>query len=103
MRIIKIKSLPNGAHINKTGNFGYIPEGYAVIPECIAIPASFPFVDLETAKIDGVMTVVSMSEREMPVAEPIKPAPSVLDDMDTMLVDHEYRLTLLELGVTEEM
>lgn len=27
--------------------------------------------------------------------------PSVEDDMDAMLVDHEYRLTLLELGVTE--
>jgi len=27
--------------------------------------------------------------------------PSVEDDTDAMLVDHEYRLTLLELGVTE--
>ena len=27
--------------------------------------------------------------------------PSPQDDMDAMLVDHEYRLTLLELGITE--
>lgn len=27
--------------------------------------------------------------------------PSAQDDTDAMLVDHEYRLTLLELGVTE--
>jgi len=27
--------------------------------------------------------------------------PSAEDDMDAMLVDHEYRLTLLELGLTE--
>lgn len=25
------------------------------------------------------------------------------DDVDAMLVDHEYRLTLLELGVSEEV
>lgn len=25
------------------------------------------------------------------------------DDVDAMLVDHEYRLTLLELGVAEEV
>ena len=27
--------------------------------------------------------------------------PTAEDDIDAMLVDHEYRLTLLELGVTE--
>lgn len=29
--------------------------------------------------------------------------PSAQDDTDAMLIDHEYRLTLLELGVTEEV
>ena len=27
--------------------------------------------------------------------------PSTQDDTDAMLIDHEYRLTLLELGITE--
>ena len=27
--------------------------------------------------------------------------PSAQDDTDAMLIDHEYRLTLLELGLTE--
>ena len=27
--------------------------------------------------------------------------PTAQDDTDAMLVDHEYRLTLLELGITE--
>lgn len=27
--------------------------------------------------------------------------PSAQDDTDSMLVDHEYRLTMLELGLTE--
>lgn len=35
-----------------------------------------------------------------PVPEP-EPEPSAQDDVDAMLVDHEYRLTLLELGITE--
>lgn len=35
-------------------------------------------------------------------AEPdAEPEPTAQDDTDAMLVDHEYRITLLELGVTE--
>jgi hypothetical protein len=101
MRIVKIESLENGAHVNKTGNFNYVPAGYAVIPDGMTLPASFPFVDLEVKEIDGIMTVVSMSEREVPVAEPVKAEPSAQDDTDALLIDHEYRITLLELGVSE--
>lgn len=32
--------------------------------------------------------------------EPVE-EPSAQDDTDSMLVDHEYRITLLELGITE--
>ena len=31
----------------------------------------------------------------------IQPQPTAQDDADAMLIDHEYRLTLLELGITE--
>lgn len=31
--------------------------------------------------------------------EPVEPEPTAQDDTDAMLVDHEYRITLLELGV----
>lgn len=34
-------------------------------------------------------------------AEGQETAPTAQDDTDAMLVDHEYRLTLLELGLTE--
>ena len=35
--------------------------------------------------------------------DPVEPVaePTAQDDTDAMLIDHEYRLTLLELGVTE--
>lgn len=33
-------------------------------------------------------------------SEPVGPAPTEEDDTAAMLVDHEYRLTLMELGLT---
>lgn len=36
----------------------------------------------------------------IPVEE-VVPEPSAQDDTDAMLIDHEYRLTMLELGLTE--
>lgn len=39
----------------------------------------------------------SLPEETEPVAEP-----TAQDDTDAMLVDHEYRITLLELGVTAD-
>lgn len=33
--------------------------------------------------------------------EPVETEPTPQDDTDAMLVDHEYRITLLELGLTE--
>lgn len=36
-----------------------------------------------------------------PDPEP-EPQPTAQEDNDAMLVDHEYRLTLLELGVTSD-
>lgn len=34
--------------------------------------------------------------------EPTPPEPTEQEDTDAMLIDHEYRLTLLELGVTDD-
>ena len=36
------------------------------------------------------------------VGEEPEPEPTAQEDNDAMLVDHEYRLTLLELGVTSD-
>lgn len=46
-----------------------------------------------------MMTVTEMTEGTLP--EPVEPEPTEEDDTSAMLVDHEYRLTLLELGLTE--
>ena len=66
MHIIEIKALENGAHDNQNGeHLNFIPSGWAMIPEDMPIPSSYPFVDIE---VEGNV-VVSMTEREVPVVE----------------------------------
>ena len=49
-----------------------------------------------------VLTFTNEPEPEpVPEPEPEEPEPTPDDDRDAMLVDLEYRVTLLELGVTE--
>lgn len=47
---------------------------------------------------DGNLTDVEWDGTELP--EPV-PTPTAQDDTDAMLVDLEYRVTLIELGLTE--
>ena len=66
MKIIEIKPLPNGAHRNQTTTSTTIPTGWAEIPKDIAIPETFPFVDLV---VEG-QRVVSMTAGVVPDPEP---------------------------------
>ena len=70
MQIIEITALPNGAHRNQEGTFRTIPEGWAVVPEEMEIPETFPFVDIEAE----VGVVTSMTAGTVPEPEP-KPEP----------------------------
>lgn len=70
MRLIKIEKLENGGHINQTiDKISKIPEGYAVIPNDM-ITENFPFGDLTTEEINGVITVTSWTPGEIPKPEP---------------------------------
>lgn len=100
MRIIKIEKTESGAHCNQTINYlSKIPEGWALIPEEM-VTENFPFGEVTVEEIDGVMTVTSWTQGEIPepTPEPM-PEPTAQDDTDAILVDHEYRITLLELEV----
>lgn len=66
MNIVKIEASANGSHDNFDG-ISFVPDGCALIPENIEIPSSFPFVDIEVEEIDGIMTVTSMTRREVPI------------------------------------
>lgn len=84
MKIIEIRALTNGAHRNQTGKFHAIPTGWAVIPEDVSIPETFPFVDLT---VEG-QTVVSMTAGVVPEPEP-QPGPEPTE-MEQLRADIDF-------------
>lgn len=60
---IKIEKNPDGSHTFQTG--GHLEQGWAVIPENLEIPDTFPYVNIE---VDGNI-VVSMTVGEETVPE----------------------------------
>lgn len=68
MKIIEIITLPNGGHRNQTGDFDTIPEGWAVVPDNLNTP-NFPFGEITTKEIDGVVTVASWTPNPIPTPE----------------------------------
>ena len=115
MRIVKIEPFENGGHDNQESGRMTAELAPAVIPETLEVPETFPFVTLETEEKtyykekrtpEGTerepytaMTVTAMTAGAVPSAP--TPEPSEEDDAAAMLVDYEYRLTLMELGLTE--
>ena len=66
MKIIEIAALENGAHRNQTvSGVVSVPDGWAVIPDDMAIPETFPFVNIE---VDG-QTVTAMTAGTAPEPE----------------------------------
>lgn len=89
MQIIEIQARLNGAHRNQSGEGTLsIPEGWAVIPEDMELPESFPFVDIETERYtpedaEPYMVVTVMTAREVPEPEPEpEPEPTQLDRVE---------------------
>lgn len=87
MWILKLESNPNGSHDDHQGDhITAPPAGWAVIQEGFSLPDSFPFVGVEAAEMDGVMTVIAMTEGTQPEPEPEpeppKPEASVWDELD---------------------
>ena len=62
MKIIELSALSNGAHLNMESSAWLAPpEGWAMIPEEMALPDTYPFVEVEAEEIDGVMTVTALT------------------------------------------
>lgn len=62
----------------------------------------FGSIELPSEKINGVWVETSKFPLvEHPQIVPEEKKPTAQDDTDAMLIDHEYRLTMLELGVNE--
>ena len=94
MKLIEITALSNGAHRNQTYNGSTVPDGWAVIPDGMAVPDTFPFVNLT---VDG-QTVTSMTAGTIPEPEPEPdPEPTSEDITLDLMAEHEERLCVLEI------
>lgn len=102
MNIIEIQPLSNGAHRNQNG-CNVCPDGWVIIPDSIAIPNTFPFVNIE---MDG-QTVVSMTAGTMPTPDPTPAEPDPITQTQIALAelaetesahDIENKLALAELA-----
>lgn len=99
MRMIEIAPRSKGQHRNQTYH-GFLPDGWALVPDNLETE-NFPFGEVTVENMGGRMVVATWTPGEVPEPAPSSPTPSAQDDTDAMLVDHEYRITLLELGLTE--
>ena len=112
MNLIAIEAYPNGGRppiITMGGKV--VPIGYAICPdEFVKVfystnPAGF--VHIEVDEETNTVTKMSLNKealydyRSTNPATATKRQPTAQDDTDAMLVDQEYRLTLLELGLNE--
>lgn len=76
MKYIKITPNDNGSHKNQFG--GYIDDpDWAIIPDDMEIPSTFPFVEIEVE--DGI--VVSMTEGTVPDIPPFVPEPTPYEQL----------------------
>ena len=100
-------------YIDKNPN----PSGAYPNPKLQPFPGCIPLNDEQAAvffEYNGFVTVQDgvvapnveaweAWKASLPDLEETTPEPTPQDDTDAMLVDHEYRLTMLELGLTEEV
>ena len=98
MKIIEIKTLDNGAHRNQSGQFSSIPSGWAVIPDTLDT-SNFPFGEVTAEEVNGVMTCTSWTPLPIPEPEPIPESEDTEAVVMETMLDHELRLSALELGV----
>lgn len=88
MIIIELTPLKNGAHRNQTtSGLLSVPNGWAVIPEDMEVPETFPFVSVEA--INGVVT--ALTPGTVPEPQPkTEPVPTV--DARVAKLENENKL-----------
>ena len=103
MTIIEIEAREDGGHglQSQSGRKTCWLPGYIEVPGHLEreVWACLGWCDLtiEGGKLTGI------TPGAIPEPEPApEPEPTTQEDTDAMLVDHEYRLTLVELGVTSD-
>lgn len=114
MKFINPSKNPSGAYPPIQSSSGSsAPQGMAAWPDTLDTADFYVyngFVTLEVEEVDGTSTVTGYTpevaaweawKAGLPEDTGEDVAPTAQDDTDAMLIDHEYRLTLLELGLNE--
>lgn len=98
MRIIRIKTNKIGGHscmtVTKLSN---LPIGWAVLPNDLPTP-NFPYGNIVVETRCGVPTVIGWTPKPIP-EQTVTFTPSLEDDMQSMIVEQAFHLTMLELEV----
>lgn len=86
MRLIEIKTQVNGAHNNQviSGEI-IVQDGWAVIPDDMECE-NFPFGEVVTEEINGVMTLTMWTPGMIPDDEDMEYNPTQLDIIEAQLM-----------------
>lgn len=106
MKIIKIEPNNNGSHDNITASYITArPDGWAVVPETMPIPDTFPFVDIVVE--DGIVTEMTAGIAPEPEPQPPSEQEQIDDLTDAVIevggivAEQDTRLDDLENAVLE--
>ena len=108
MNIIQRNPNPSGAYAApQTWNTPNIPSDYAIISDTMDMTDFYAYNGFVTMTIeDNTVTAYTPNmdaweawKASLPEPEPEQPTEE--EDTAAMLVDHEFRLTMLELGLSE--
>lgn len=112
MKIIPTTPNPSGAYPPiQDGNLSAVPEGMAVWPDTLDTADFFAhngFVTLTVEQVGGVPTVISYAPdmeawEDWLVSLPPEPEPELTTEelLLGLAADHEYRISLQEMGLSE--
>lgn len=85
MKMIEIVASVNGAHRNQTYH-GFLPEGWAIIPEGLEIPDTFPFVDITVEDFEGRVVVATMTAGVLPKPSPVPEREPTADEIINIML-----------------
>ena len=84
MKIIKIVPYDNGAHGNQTSSGAFpVPDGFALIPDDMPIPDTFPFVDIMVEGYDPPVVTSMTAGVAPPVPEP-ESTPEPMNELEQL-------------------
>lgn len=106
--IIQKNPNPSGAYpAPQTWSGSTPPDGYAIIPATVDMADFYAYNGFVILAIEGdtvtgyTPNTEAWEEWKANLPDPTEEEPTEEEDTAAMLIDHEFRLTMLELGLSE--